>query len=500
MRALVVDVGSSNVKIYVAHLDEEKEEKELDMWEADRFPTGRPYLLGHICTDIFYIYDRICRVIKELSGQGIQIDSIGIDSWCSDYGIVDVDSGTVSMPVFYRDGRTDGYTEKVSGVMDYSEVYRLTTQRKIQDSTLCQLLAYRKEYPKGLEGNKKILFIGDLLMYLFTGVICSEVSAASYSQLFDIRKEEWQRPMFERFHIPADIAPPVVRAGTKVGRVKDGLAHFLGVKELSVVTPAVHDTASAGVAVPAKNGENWAFLATGSWFLMSMELEAPADIDKSYRYQLSNTGTAFGRVLLKKNITAMWLVQECRRQWERMGLHYEYEELKEMAGIAEGFKGMLDTEDESFYHPENMVDAVCSYLEKTGQNVPDRNDAGQIVRIIYESIALQSARALAMLEDTTGRKTEVLYVIGGANRAELLNQFLADACAVEVRTGSSEASAVGNALLQAYGMGRAASLDEMRRIAGKTCRSRVYRPGDAERTRRWRERYGEYTEFLESGR
>ncbi|KMZ54190.1 rhamnulokinase [Dorea sp. D27] len=489
MRSLVVDIGSSNVKIYLAKMHAGKA---LEMKEADRFPTERSFFLGHLSTDIFAIYDRICRVISSLAKQGISIDSIGIDSWCSDFGILDLDSGSISMPVFYRDSRTMGAVEKVEAVMGYEEICRRTGQRKLRDSTLCQLLAYMEEYPQGLWGSKKLLFLGDMLMYLFTGVACSELSVASYSQLFNMQRGEWDRHMLARYGIPEEIMPPVVQPGTRVGTVREDLARYLGIGRISAVMPAVHDTASAGAAVPAEEGRTWAFLATGSWFLMSMELDAPADAGKSYRYQLSNTKMAFGKVLLKKNITAMWLVQECRKRWKEMGLNYEYGELKEMACRAEPFRGMIDTEYEGFRCPEDMVHEICSYLKETGQEPPEEEDAGQIVRIIYESIALQSAAALEMLEDAAGRKTEVLYVIGGANRIELLNQLLADVTGLTVKTGPAEASAVGNALLQAYGMGMVGSLGEMRSVSEYMCRAEEYRPKDTGRWKKRREEYGRF--------
>lgn len=490
MRYLVVDLGSSNGKIYEAELTGKRK---LKMREIDRFPMERIFLKGHITTDLFSIYARICKAIKILAEQGNPPDSLGIDSWCSDYGLMDTDSGAVVLPVFYRDHRTDGYTEKVEAAMNYREVYELTTQRKIQDSTLCQLLSYQSEYPDGLTGNKKLMFIGDILMYFFSGKLCTEISVASYSQLFSTRKEDWEPEMFERFNLPVKIAPPVVRPGTRLGLIDETLAGFLGTKQIAVTSPAVHDTASAAVAVPAGEGENWAFLATGSWFLMSMELDCPADTEKSFRYQLSNTGMAFGKVLLKKNITAMWLVQECKRQWEDMGLAYTYPELAKMAGEAREFSAMVDTEYEGFYHPGNMVSEICSYLKYTGQEVPGQEDAGAVVRIIYESIVLQSVRALRMLEDTTEKSVDVLYVIGGANRIKLMNQFLADALGIPVRTGPVEASAMGNALLQAYGMGELSSAGEVREAARQSCPVKEYMP---RRRELWERQYEKYLKLL----
>lgn len=490
---LVVDLGSSNGKIYLAEL---KENQTMVLEETDRFEMKRSIYQGHLCTDVFAVYDLICESIKRLTAEGRQIDTIGIDSWSSDYSLIDRDSGMIGMPVFYRDERTDGMEEEVEKVLDYREIYRLTTQRRLKSSTLCQLLAYKKEYPQGLSGNKKLLFLGDLLMYFFTGNLCSEVSVASYSQLFNMDKENWEKEMFERFQIPAAICPPVVRAGTRLGKVRQPLLEDLGLKDTEIITPAVHDTSSAAVAVPALPGEKFAFLATGSWFLMSMEVVQTADLAKSCEYGLSNTGLAFGKVLLKKNITAMWLVQECRRQWEQMGLKFSYPQLARLAGEAEAFQGMVDTEDESFYHPEYMVTAVCRYLSRTGQKVPDETDAGQIIRIIYESIVMQSKRALLMLEDTTAVRADVLYVIGGASRVALMNQFLSDATGLPVRTGPAEASAVGNALLQAYGAGLVWSEDEMREIVRNTFDIEEYRPKNHEI---WSGQYERYMQLCMFG-
>ena len=491
MRYLVIDAGSSSIKVYLADFNREKG---MLMEEAGRFPMEKSFFAGHECIDIYYIYDRICGIIKELSSRGVRFDAMGIDSWCCDYGIIDIKSGAVTMPVFYRDSRTDGYPELVKKIMPYEEIYKLTTQREIANSTLCQLMAYTEEFAEGLLGSKKILFIGDLLMYFFSGRICSELSVASYSQMFSIEKGLWEPEIFKRFGIPEGIVPPVVNPGTILGTVKGPLARNLGIGQVSVVAPAVHDTSSAAVAVPAYPGENFAFLATGSWFLMSMETEQVADKKKSYQYQLSNTGMAFGKILLKKNITAMWILQECKRQWQRMGIDLTYDELSQQAGMAKGFTCFLDTEYDGFYHPDNMVQEICAYLKTTGQNAPDEKDAGQITRIIYESIALQSARALNMLKSASGRSVDVVYVIGGANRSGVLNQLLSDAFGLLVRTGPSEASSMGNAFLQAYGMGEVKSLEEIRRIVRHSAETVEYKPRDREE---WAGRCREYEAFLE---
>lgn len=486
MNYLVVDIGSSNGKIYLARLSETKE---FQMEEIDRFDTERSFWEGHITTDIFSIYERICKNLKRLSRKRIRIDGMGIDSWCSDFCVLDLDSGTISNPVFYRDKRTDGYEELISEIMDYRELYELTSQRRIPDSTLCQMISYKKEYPFGLEGNKRILFIGDTLMYLFTGKICSEASVASYSQMFNMKKGVWENKIFRRFGIPVNIQPPVVNAGTILGKIRKDLEEYLGIDSISVVTPAIHDTSSAVVAIPAKKEEKWAFLATGSWFLMGMEAEGSVNMEKAFQYQLSNTGLAFDKTLLKKNIMGMWLLQECKRQWEIMGLSYTWAEIAELAESAKAFSGMIDADNYRFYHPDDMLEEIVTYLKETGQKIPDKKDVGAVARIIYESIVFKVAAAVEMLKDTTGEKIDVLYVIGGANRVRLLNQFLADILDMKVITGPSEASAAGNAMLQAYGLKEVSSGEEIREIIRSSVKMEEYYP---EKNPEWKKQQEKY--------
>ena len=486
MNYLVVDVGSSSVKICLAELTEGRVFQMKDIY---RLPMTRSFINGHLSTNVFLIYDCICWVLGNLVKENVRIDSLGIDSWCSDFCLMDLDTGSVLPPVFYRDKRTDGYMNKVEEKMGYREIYNLTTQRKMPDSTLTQLMAYQDEYADGLKGNKKILFIGDFLMYLFTGKICSEASVASYSQMYNLKKSAFEDRIFETFRIPGTIQPPVIPAGTVIGPIRKDLQDFLGTDETVVTAPAVHDTSSAAVAVPAGKDEKWAFLATGSWFLMGMELEETADVQKSYEHQMSNTALAFGHVLLKKNIMGMWLLQECKRQWEKEGIKLEYGDIAAKAEAAEPFYALIDTEYPDFYHPDDMVKEIRKYLKITGQRVPEKDDVGQITRIIYESIVLRSAEAFDMLKDVTGKEIEVLYVIGGANRVAMLNQFLADILGITVRTGPSEASSMGNALIQAYGMGELGTEEEIREVVRSCTVCTEFSPGRKDAWDRQKEKY-----------
>lgn len=486
---LAVDMGSSNGKIMSAELDADKK---LRLQEVGRFPTPRVWMNGHLCIDIYRIYDEVCRTLSRLGRDGTMIKSLGADSWSSDFGLVAAKGGLLGLPVFYRDKRTNGMPKEVERVISYRELYELSTQRRIQDATLCQLLAVKKETPEILRQGYKMMHLGDLLMYFFTGKICSEVSVASYSQMFSMKKMAWENQVFDLFDIPRDIQPQIVQAGDCLGCISAEHAKMLGVNQFEVIAPAVHDTSSAGVAVPVDDRKNWAYLATGSWYLVSMELDAPADTELSYRYNLSNTGLAFGKTLLKRNVCAMWIIQECRRVWERGKLACDYAAITTLAENAKPFLAMIDPDDNCFYNPENMVEAVQQFLRRTGQKVPAGDDIGQIARIVYESIAFKCRYSLETLKRTTGRSVDTLYAVGGSSGVAFLNQMIASALNTVLLTGPQEASAIGNILLQAVGSGELHSEEEAREVVRRSFPGSTFYP---EKAWEWDNRYQEFLQL-----
>lgn len=483
---VAVDVGSSSGKIYTGEITKKRT---LEIREEGRFETPRMMYQNHLCINVYGVYGQILRVLSELGRSGATVRSLGIDTWSSDFGVID-DRGVVQgLPVFYRDQRTRHTMEYVEEKIGYRRLYELTTQRKLEDTTLHQLIALMRENPDALAGGKKILFLGDLLMYMLSGNPVSELSVASYSQVFSMKKGCWEDEIFDIFGIPRSIQPDVVQAGTRLGKVERSVADWCGTNRFEIVAPAVHDTASAGMVVPADDGENWAYIATGTWFLVSMELSEPADNALSYRYNLSNTGLAFGKTLCKRNVTAMWLIQECRRKWNERGMHLSFPEILQKAMGARPFAAVVDTDYKAFFSPQDMPWEIVEYLRETGQGQFEENDVGQIARIVYESVALKCAYALGALKRAAGRKVDILYVIGGACAVSVLNQYLANVTGTEVVTGAAEASSAGNMLLQAYGMGELESLAEIREIARNTFPQAHYYP---EETKIWQDHYARF--------
>lgn len=486
---IAVDVGSSNGKIYTGWITEKRK---LEVQEAGRFETPRTMFEGHLCINIYRIYDEVLRVLKKLGREGEEIASLGVDTWSSDFGIIDTEGVLQGLPVFYRDKRTENTMEYVEEKIGYRNLYELTTQRKLKDTTLHQLIALLRENPKALSDGKQILFLGDLLMYMLSGRAVSEMSVASYSQVFSMKKGCWEDKVFDIFDIPKSAQPAVIQAGERIGEIRKEIAAWCGVNVFDIVAPAVHDTSSAGVAVPAKEGEKWAFIATGTWFLVSMELDRPADTELSFQYNLSNTGLAFGKTLCKRNVMAMWLIQECRRKWTEMGIEIDYPGILRRAMLARPFAAVLDTEYETFFNPEDMPRAIVDYLRETGQGELDKTNIGQIARIIYESVAFKCAYALNALRKTTGKEVDILYIIGGTSAVDELNQFIANAADTEVVAGVKEASSVGNMLLQAYGMGEVGSEEEIREIVRNTFPQKRFTPQDVQE---WRNQYKKFCDI-----
>lgn len=486
---LAVDVGSSNGKLV---LSEWTPEGRLRCREIGRFATPRTWLGGHICIDTYRIYDEICACLGRLAAEGVYIDSLGVDSWSSDYGIVTPEGQQLGLPIFYRDYRTYGMPEEVEKVISYAELYPLTTQRRMQDSSLCQLLAHRREMPGSLENGNQILFLADLIMFYFTGRRCSEMTLASYSQLYSMEKMRWEDRVFDLFGLPKSLQSEIVHPCQKLGMVSGRAAAQLGTKPFAVVAPAGHDTSSAVAAVPAVEGRNWAFIATGTWFLVGMELDAPMNLPLGYRFNCSNTGLAFHRTMLKRNVMAMWLFQRCKAEWERMGIRDSYAEMDEKAAKARPFYAMLDTECVDFYNPDDMLRAIADYLRKTDQPAVGKDDVGQIARIMHEAIALKCAYSIACLEKITGQTLDVIYLVGGVSGTDILCRMVASACGKEVAAGVPEASSVGNCLLQACGCGEIGSESEIRAIVARNYPLRRYYPRDAES---WREQYARYCAF-----
>jgi sugar (pentulose or hexulose) kinase len=330
---------------------------------------------------------------------------------------------------------------------------------------------------------KKLIFIADLFSYYLCGQAFGEYTLASTSQLMDMRTGKWSHEMFDKLSLPVKIMPDIIQPGTVVGKLSKSIAEELGCNRIPVIAAASHDTGSAVAAVPAES-DSWAYLSSGTWSLMGVEVPQAIIDDKTFEYEFTNEGGVENTIRLLKNIMGLWLVQECKRQWAGEGAELSYDELTDLAKKAEPFAGHIEVDRSEFLAPGDMPRRINDYLAQSNQEAI--HDKGQMVRVILEALALKYRTVLERLEDVIGKKIDCLHIVGGGMKNELLNQFAADATGKTVIAGPVEATASGNVLMQAKATGQIKTLAEARQIVRNSFELRQYQPQDVER---WREQY-----------
>ena len=363
--------------------------------------------------------------------------------------------------------------EKAYELLSKREIYENTGIQFMQLNSVYQLLAMRLENSGALAKAKNLVFMADLVSYFLCGKIFAEYTLASTSQFMDMRTSQWSQEVLGRLSLPIDILPEVIEPGTIAGQLSSGLQKELGCGAVPVIAIGSHDTASAIAAVPAID-DNWAYLSSGTWSLIGVEIPEAIINDKTFEYEFTNEGGVENTIRLLKNIMGLWLIQECRRQWRKEGQELSYGELTWMAEKAEPFVGFLDVDDSVFLAPGNMPDRINEYLRQTGQEPTE--DKGQMIRIIMESLSLKYRQVMEAIEDVTGNTIEVLHIVGGGIKNELLCQFTANATGKRVITGPIEATASGNILMQAKATGQIETLDRVREIVHKSFNLKEYQP------------------------
>jgi len=404
--------------------------------------------------------------------------SIGIDTWGVDYALLGEDGALLENPHHYRDPRTNGVMEKLFAVVPRQEVFEATGIQFMQLNTLYQLYATRLARPRLLQQARTLLMMPDLFHYWFTGRVASEYSIATTTQFYDPRAGGWARGLLGRLGIPDAILPPIVPPGTVLGPLLEPVASEAGVTPMPVVTPASHDTGSAVAAVPAQ-GQDWAFCSSGTWSLVGAEIQQPIITPETLAANFTNEGGVWGALRLLKNISGMWLLEECRREWARQGAGLSYDELCGAALAARPFAAILDPDDLSFLSPGAMPAKIAAFFRRTGQ--PVLESPGDMARAIFESLALAYRSVLRKLEGILGRQIRTLHIVGGGSRNAVLCQFTADATGLEVVAGPEEATAVGNLLLQLMALGHLRTPAEARELVRRSFEPRRYQPGPRQR-------------------
>lgn len=486
---IAVDLGAESGRVLVGSFDG----KCVQLEEAHRFLNTSVRVNGTLHWDVLRLWRDIQEGIAAAAQKfGGDFAGIGVDTWGVDFGLLDESGALLGNPVHYRDSRTDGMMERAFETVPRSEIFERTGLQFMSLNTLFQLLAMKEQNAPQLGFAKTLLFMPDLLNYWLTGRKAAEYSIASTSQMLDAKTRNWDEQLLEKFGLPPHILPEIIPPGTVLGNVREELATALKLDaNTPVIAPGCHDTASAVAAVPA-SGENWAYLSSGTWSLMGIELDEPLISERVAELNFTNEGGAGGKIRFLKNIAGLWLVQECRRAFAKAGTEYSYAELTEMASAAPAFGAFIEPDDESFVAPENMPDAIMEFCKRTRQQPPQSE--GAFVRCALESLALKYRWVLEKLEELRGAKIEVLHIVGGGTQNKLLSRLTADAIGRTVVTGPVEATAVGNILVQAMARGVLSDLDQVRDVVKNSFELENFDP-DTHDKKRWELAYQRYLEL-----
>ena len=439
----------------------------FSMKEVYRFPSEMKKEGGRMHWDVKAMYKHFVTCLEQLGAQGVKLDSIGIDTWGVDFGCIGADGALLGLPRCYRDPYTVGIPEKVYDKVPREQLYARTGIQIMNFNTIFQLYAQTEAGDEALAQADAILFMPDLLSYMLTGKKVCEYTDASTSGMMDQATRQFNKGLLEELGIRTDMLLPIVQPGTLVGTLKPSLAASTGLGEVPVIAVAGHDTASAIAAVPASD-ERFAYLSSGTWSLMGIEVPAPVINEASARLNFTNEGGIEGTTRFLKNITGMWLLEQCRVVWKAQGKEYSYPQLVEMAQAEASFAGRIDPDDPRFAAPENMLEAIQSVIGEA-------SDA-QVVSCIYHSLAEKYKEVLECLRDFAPFAIDKLHIIGGGSANALLNQWTADALGIPVVAGPTEATAIGNVLVQAKAAGVVKDRWEMRKLVSQSFDVKVFEP------------------------
>lgn len=472
-RHFAVDLGAESGRCIVGTVENGK----VQLEELCRFPTQVCQLRGEYHWNIFRYYDEIINGLKlYVEKYGPQLDSIGVDTWGCDYCLLDHNGDIKGLPKSYRRMVSQTPYEVMEEKFGKFRLYQHHGIQFLDFNTLNQMIYEKLEDPSYLDDVTDMMFIGDSLHYLLGAPAVCEYSTASISQMVNTSNRQWDDEIFDAFDLSHNLQTRIVYAGDCIGTLDDRIADAVGLSRgVKIITPAVHDTASASVAVPAE-GENWASISSGTWSLASVELDDPVNNQQSYEMNISNSAGVLGKSLFLKNIMGLWIIQQCKYRWEEKNPGLSYSKIVELAQQATPFLAWIDPDDQRFFQPGDMPARICDYLKQTGQAELSVENIGQIARIIYESLAMKYRYIFERIAQTGGKKIDVLHITGGGSNNKMLNQFTANAMGVEVVAGPSECSAMGNIMMQAYGCEAAADLAHIRQIVKKSVELDHYLP------------------------
>ena len=466
---LAFDLGAESGRGVLGHFDG----KQFKLKELHRFPNGGIRVLDSLHWDVLRLWNEMNAALSMCAQKNIHLSGIGLDTWGVDFALLGRDDVLLGFPYHYRDSRTEGMLEEAFRHLSQATLFERSGCQFLQINTLYQLLSMVVHKSPLLEVAETFLMIPDLFNFWLTGKKVCEFTNATTTQFCDPRRKSWSKEICDTLGLPSEILPEIVQPGTQLGTLLPSVAAETGLLEIPVIAPACHDTGSAVAAVPSQ-GEDWAYISSGTWSLMGIEIPEPIITNQALALNFTNEGGVENTFRFLKNIMGLWLVQECRRTWAQAGDEMSYTQMTQLAESAKPFATLIDPDDEVFLPPGDMPSRIVDYSKRTGQTRP--SDAGGILRCILESLALKYRWVLEKLEAVRGREIDVIHIVGGGAQNQTLCQFTADATETTVIAGPTEATAVGNIAVQAIASGLIGSISEAREAVRRSFNVITYEP------------------------
>ena len=481
---VAVDLGAQSGRVALGRYDGAR----LAVTEVHRFANVPVRTRDTLHWDVLRLYGDVLDGLRAAAREAARVDSVGVDSWAVDFGLLDRAGRLVQNPVHYRDHRRAGAMEGALAQVPARELYERTGIQLIPINTVFQLAAMAADDDPALGAADTLLMIPDLVHFWLGGARVSELTNATTTQCFDPRRRAWAVDLLERLGIPTRLLPEVVEPGTPLGRVSDEVAGETGLDGAAIVAAATHDTASAVAAIPFRRPGS-VYVSAGTWSLVGLEVERPLIDDRTFAANLTNEGGVAGTVRLLRNVTGLWLLHECRRAWAAAGREYGFDELVALALDAPPLRSLVDPDDPQLAEPGDMPRRVRELCARSGQAEPEQ--PGAIVRCILESLALKHAQTIDLLREAAGAAPDEVHVVGGGARNELLCRWTAEATGLLVLAGPAEATEIGNLVVQAIALGELATLAEGRELVRASFEPTVYEPRGADEWAEARERFAE---------
>lgn len=479
---LAFDFGAESGRAVLAYL----QSGVLTTKEVHRFPNEPVEYGGSLHWDVARLWLEVRNALARLGE--VELAGIGVDAWGVDYALLGERGELLENPYHYRDRRTEGVMEEVVAKVGREKIYEATGIQFMPINTIYQLFAARHRTPKLFEAAKHLLTIPDLFNYWLTGIAVCEFTNASTTQMVDPIKRSWAVELMQLLELPAHLPAPIVEPGSILGTLLPDIASHTYLRGTPVIAPACHDTGSAVAAISAC--QDTAFISSGTWSLLGMELDTPVITGDALRCNFTNEGGVNGTTRLLKNIMGLWMLQGCRHCWTAQGHSYDYRELMELAGREMPFRHLVDPDDESFLRATDMLGAIDKFCLRTHQPVP--KEPGAYVRTVLQSLAFKYRLVLRSLEQVSGKRITQIRIIGGGSKNRLLNQLTADATGRRVLAGPSEATALGNVAIQILATGEATSLAEVRAIVERSFPTEIFDPQETDHWDQHAERFEQY--------